>query len=346
MKVTQSTIQFLFTCVICFVLSCKDNPLDSDAPFEAGPILFVSDKSGTWQLWSMNEDGSNVRQLTHDPNFPISDARWSPDGLKIVFRSRDDRLLSPRDRGVALYVMNADGTGRYKLTNPPLEAFHYPVDTGPVWSPDGKRIAFSRLMPPEISGDDDIFIIDVNGKSERRITSNRNLVERPAGWLPGEKLLIEYFDYSRRDSIGQGDGTGQIAEIDMHGNYIRTLSPYEEDDSSPILSPDNSQIAFSSLTTRNGSKGRFLHLMASDGSSRRRLSISSRQYERPVEWSPNGQRILCMTQDPNKRSDPNDPYSNFPQDILIVNVADGSVRTITPFPHREAYSTATSWRRR
>jgi Tol biopolymer transport system component len=329
-------------------LSCKDNPTGPHERFEAGPILFVSDKSGTWQLYSMNEDGSDVKQLTFDQNFQIIDARWSPDASKIVYTSLDDRLAgSWREKTSVLYVMNADGTGRYKLTNPPLEAFHYPYDIKPVWSPDGKRIAFSRLMPPEASGEHDIFIIDVNGKNERRITSHRNLLEFVTAFVDDSILLGWYFDYSRRDSLGQGDGKGQIAYLDAKtGVYFKTVSSYEADDDAPILSEDKRYVAFSSLTVKNGVTGRLLHLMAPDGSSRRQLSISLHQYEWPVEWSPDGQRILCMTQDPNSKSVPSDPYSNFPQDILIVNVADGSVRTLTPFPHREAYSRATSWRRR
>ncbi len=331
---------------IFFLQTCGENPGVPDRRFEAGPILFVSDKSGTWQLYSMNEDGSDVKQLTNDPNFPITDARWSPDGTKIVYSSRDDRL-SPTQRGSVLYVMNADGTGRYKLTNPPLEAFHYPLDTKPVWSPDGKRIAFSRLMPPEMSGDFDIFIIDVDGKNERRITSYRNLLEFVTAFVDDSTLLGEYFDYARRDSSGKANGTGQIAYLDIRtGNYFKTISPYEADDGAPCLSPDKMTIAFNSLTTRNGIRGGFLHLMDSEGSNRRQLSISSRQYEYPVDWSPDGQKILCNTEDPNLRSDPNNPYSNYPKDIVIVNISDSSVRIITPFPHKDAYSRATSWRRR
>jgi Tol biopolymer transport system component len=332
MRTLYSIIQLFLVYGMSLFLSCdQTNPLDSDAPFEAGPILFVSDKSGTWQLWSMNEDGSNVRELTHDPAFWIIDARWSPDGSKIVFTSRDDRL-SPRDRGAALYVMNADGTGGYKLTNPPLgESW----DVNPRWSPDGKKIAFSRSR----AGAEDIFIIDIEGKTERNVTRNPRLTQFPAGWTPdGRHLLVSTFSNS--------EGNGRIAFIDLEGNHVQRLTPEEADDNAPVLSPDGQSIAFSSIGIRNSITGRFLHLMDSDGSNRRQLSISLRQYEYPVEWPPDGQRILCMTHDPNKKSDPNDPYSNFPQDILIVNVADGSVRTVTPFPHREAYSRATSWRRR
>ena len=77
--------------ILCFLgiylsFSCKDNPIDPNDgfPVTAGPILFITDKSGTNQLYSMNKDGSDVQQLTSDPNFPIIDAKWSPDGSKIA----------------------------------------------------------------------------------------------------------------------------------------------------------------------------------------------------------------------------------------------------------------------
>lgn len=76
----------LWLSLLIFIPSCKNNPIDSGGgfPTKAGPILFISDKSGTSQLYSMNEDGSNVQQLTSESTFPILDAKWSPDGSKIA----------------------------------------------------------------------------------------------------------------------------------------------------------------------------------------------------------------------------------------------------------------------
>ncbi len=333
----------LLIIILLLIPSCKkDNPIGpTEERFDAGPILFVSNKSGTWQLYSMNEDGSGIKQLTKNSDLPISDARWSPDGSKIVFVSRDTRL-SLQQMSSALYVMNADGTGMYKLTNPPIESFSYPLDTKPIWSPDGNRVAFSRLMPPEISGDFDVFIINVDGKNETRITNYRNLLEYTGTFVDDSTILSFYFDYARYDTSGKADGKGQIAYLDMQGNY-HTISPYEADDGAPVLSPNKMTIAFSSLGTRNGTWGRFLHLMTANGINRKQIQISERQHESSVDWSSDGQKILCMTSDPNK---PEQPYENYPQDILIFSLVDSTVSKITPFPYKEAYSRPTSWRRR
>jgi Tol biopolymer transport system component len=290
----------------------------------------------------MNEDGSDVKQLTHDPNFPIGDARWSPDGTRIVYTSLDDRVTGPwRERTSGLYVMNADGTGRYKLTTPPIEAFSYPFDTRPVWSPDAKTTAFSRLMPPEISGDLDIFVIDLDGRNERTVARNRNLLEYVGGWFAdGSSILTQYFDYSRRDSAGRPDGKGQIARLDLVGNYTQVLSPYQRDDSAPVLSPNDSNVVFSSwMDSTRRSMGLFL--MRSDGSSVRPMTMQSHWRESPVDWSSDGQRILYNTEDEQVI-----PYKDPPREIFIININGSNMRKITPFNYTEAYFRATSWRRR
>ena len=313
--------------LICALFCRKEAPVEQGNGFEAGPILFVSDKSGTWQLYSMNEDGSDVKQLTNDPNFPITDARWSPDGSKIVFTSRDDRI-DPQQKSSALYIMNADGTGRYKLTNPPIEAFSYPADGSPVWSPDGKRIAFARLMPPEIAGETDVFVVNLDSKNERQLTSNRNLTEHPAGWTPdGLYLLVEYGDYLT--------GKSQIALLDFQGNYVRTLTHPDSSDRSPVFSPDGKSIVF---TSREGN----LHLMDEDGHNRRRLTEAV-FLQFAVDFSADGSRILYNSWD---KPTPGNPFENDPWNIVIIDTTGTKLVQITPFDYRQATFYATSWRRR
>src|SRR5258705_84833 len=65
-------------------------------------IAFESNRTGDWEIFVMNFDGTELKQLTHSKGFdgcPI----WSPDGTKIVFPSE-------RDNDSEIYIMNADGT--------------------------------------------------------------------------------------------------------------------------------------------------------------------------------------------------------------------------------------------
>ena len=87
------------------------------------------------RIYATNEDWSD-RALLVDPNpGRAADARWSPDGTQIVFALGDDTSSD-------VYVMNTDGTGRRRLTRLPHGA-GFP--DSPIWSPDGRRIAY--LLP-------------------------------------------------------------------------------------------------------------------------------------------------------------------------------------------------------
>ncbi|MDX9953928.1 MAG: IPT/TIG domain-containing protein [Anaerolineae bacterium] len=92
-------------------------------------IVFASDRTGDYQLYTMNLDGSGVTQLTFTPADNGNPA-WSPDGNKIAFESY-------RDGQAEIYVMDASGANQRRLT-----AADGP-DTHPTWSPDGTQIAFS-----------------------------------------------------------------------------------------------------------------------------------------------------------------------------------------------------------
>jgi len=141
--------------------ACKDrgNPIIPEEHFEAGPIVFVSDKSGTSQLYSMNEDGSDVKQLTHDPNFPITDARYSPDGTKIAFASNGN-----------IWLMDSTGANLQQLTTVGVDAsFGLPFS----WSQTGDRIVYTRYRSDNWTYENgDLWIVQVQSKQTIQLTRN------------------------------------------------------------------------------------------------------------------------------------------------------------------------------
>jgi Tol biopolymer transport system component len=83
-------------------------------------------------LFVMSADGTDVSQLTNDGD--SMRPSWSPDGSQIVFEVPSDDYHRR-----SIYVTDATGAGRTHLTDGPW------TDGAPVWSPDGKHIAFVRV---------------------------------------------------------------------------------------------------------------------------------------------------------------------------------------------------------
>lgn len=107
-------------------------------------------------LWVMDADGSNKRRLTNNgaTNWAPS---WHPDGRRIIFSSNmDDWREDIRKFGhnFEIYLINLDGTGLTRLT------FNSVFDSFPMFSSDGKKIAFASNRNPAKPRATDIFIAD------------------------------------------------------------------------------------------------------------------------------------------------------------------------------------------
>lgn len=95
---------------------------------DGSKIAFQSFVDGNWEIFVMDSDGRNIKQLTFNPADDIQPA-WSPDGQKIAFASQ-------RDGNWEVYTMDTDGGNVKNLTNNVAD------DQKPTWSPDAKEIAF------------------------------------------------------------------------------------------------------------------------------------------------------------------------------------------------------------
>jgi TolB protein len=101
-------------------------------------------------IWVMNADGSNKRQVTHLNKASFA-PYFFPDGKRIIFSSN---VADPKGRDFDLYMINLDGTGLERIT------YNDTFDGFPMFSPNGKKLVFASNRHGKVQGETNIFIAD------------------------------------------------------------------------------------------------------------------------------------------------------------------------------------------
>jgi len=128
-------------------------------------ILFVSERDGNAEIYEMpapgpqaqvNADGSGQMNVSNDRAHDEF-AFWSPDSTRILYVSYQDGAdpFSIGEGNAEIFVVNADGTGKTNLTDNDV------WNGDPGWSPDGKRIVFTRREGPDRQGH--IYVMNADG---------------------------------------------------------------------------------------------------------------------------------------------------------------------------------------
>jgi Tol biopolymer transport system component len=209
-----------------------------------------------------------------------------------------------------IYVVNADGSGRTRLTRDPAEEFD------PAWSPDGTEIAFSRFT----GGHFQIFVMNADGSGATQLTSGDSRAS-DAAWSPdGTYIAFTRCGLSCDVYVMRADGSGErrltygdrpgeesptwspdgraIAFVDIDGIFAvsarggawQRVTDGPADDSNPAWSPGGSQIAFDS------SRGLFngdIYVVGATGKGTRAVTGSAPLDSNPA-WSPDGGSIAFM----------------------------------------------------
>ena len=272
---------------------------------------------------------------------------WSPDGKLLAF---SDRASSNEPTSILLLAL--DSLEVRRLTSPPP-----PGDYNPVFSPDGRTLAFNRGS----QGVQAIYTVPVSGGKEQQLISGpqfgwglawtpdgRNIIFAKAGWLPktgwlwkisvrgGEPERLQFGQEGVEPSI-RGNRlvyARQVVNLNIWRRKFEALQSSGPSDkfissmaieSGPQFSPDGSKIAFES--TRSGAYE--IWMCGSDGTAPIQLTHFNSVTGTP-RWSPDGQQIAFDSRAPGNA------------EIFVMDSRGGSPRRLTNEPSTDVVP---SWSR-
>jgi len=206
-------------------------------------------KRGAAQVWIMDADGSNKKQLTFEGR--NAHPAWSPDGKTIAFNSTRTSCLE-------LFLMDADGSNQRQLTHNEFEEpgpwenlrhieLHMhglytpevrpPISIFPTWSPDGGKIAFCSIRKDSYA----IWTINADGSNLTRLTfpygDNYPQANCPS-WSPrGDKIAFW-------SGINVGPGSIWCMDADGSNRVIVSDEPDTSISDEPSWNADGSQILY------------------------------------------------------------------------------------------------------
>ncbi|MFN4894288.1 MAG: hypothetical protein ACK5GN_02525 [Pseudomonadota bacterium] len=264
-----------------------------------GTQISFSSRVGRFkELFVMEMDGSNIRQLTNDRGLALSSA-WDPSGTRLVYTSFRNRvpdlflidiaskstkqitrttdleigahflnaeqIVFSRTEGSDsdILVMDVDGSGVRRIT-PPNRA----IDVSPVPSPDGSQVAFCSNR----GGGPQIYTMGIDGSNARRVSFGQSSQCTSPAWAPaGDKIAF----------VCIADGGQNIFVSDTSGSNVVQLTSVGRNED-PEFSPDGRYITFA--TTQFGG-GYSIAIMRVDGLGMKQIT-SSRGGDFEPAWGP------------------------------------------------------------
>jgi dipeptidyl aminopeptidase/acylaminoacyl peptidase len=266
----------------------------------------VKDQSRS-NIWIVGADGSRVRELTRG-NWRDSAPVWAPDSRRIAF-------VSDRDGTPQLHVLYVD-TGEFAQLTHLQRAV-----TNVRWSPDGKQLAFTQVLPdedpplrvelpkrprnaewakpavlvdrlswardgtgPVEKGFTHIFTIDAAlGGTPRQITDGKYNHADPEWAADGQTI---YFSGIRKPDAEYQRGDSEIYAVDLKTLDVRALSERKGPDTNPTASPDGRWIAYTGYDDRDYTNTiSSLYLMDRNGGARRAWAAALSESPDELTWA-------------------------------------------------------------
>ena len=271
-------------------------PATATYPGPNGRIAFAH--LGTGQIYSINPDGTGLRQLTRVAEPAVAgQPDWSPDGRQIAF-------FSDLSGDARLYVMDRDGANR-RLVFAEQPGYQ---DVFPRYTPDGNRFVFQRCRPPDNVCA--IYSVRVDGTQLRALTQFQGGMQEtvdsdPSVSLDGHRIaFVRFF---------AGGIWAQVHVMWADGSGAHPVTPPALEAFGPDWTPDGRQILVSSKCCRPNSA---IYQVRPDGTGLQRLT-SPRYPNNDVDpsASPQGNQIVFAS---------DRPYPDLCCKDLFIMRADGS----------------------
>jgi TolB protein len=276
-------------------------PAHATFPGKNGRIAFVQ----AGDIFTMNPDGSDIKQLTHlGPDNSADFPAWSADGKQIVFNE------SPPPDGIPqVWIMDADGSDQHVVF-----AEQDYAERRPSFSPDGSKIVFGRCNL--LVGDGDtcaIYTVGSNGTGLKAITKfHRDTTARSPMYSPDGATIAFIFS-----NDAEAGFLGATYLIDADGSSMRRITEPEPCLIRPDWSPDGTRIT--TFAHFCNPQNETIAVMEADGSHVQYLTHNGRDYangphDSNPAFSPDGEFIVFERDAP-----------DFSNSAIYLMKADGSM---------------------
>lgn len=187
---------------------------------DGNKIALTIKDNGVYQLYVMNQDGSDITKIIDDNKKNYVNPSWAPDGNKLAFCSYKGQ--SPFYSS-SISIVNSDGTNEINLTD----------GCYPSWSPDGKKIAFIN----NDRGFDRIFVMSADGLNQNQLAFFSADIG-PMMWSPDGKHMV--FTSNRDSHSNDMD----IYKMKSDGTDVVRLTKDPYSDLRPRFTPDGTKISW------------------------------------------------------------------------------------------------------
>jgi Tol biopolymer transport system component len=271
----------------------------------AGHIVFrryldVSETTGA--LFVTDTDGNHEVQLTHPHSGEVDgDPDWSPDGSKIIFQkivNGGDNQDPNEPETHQIVEINSDGTGTKALTVAKPPAGQLSFNDQPVFSPDGKSIAYTHgdgALGTEQLTNTGVYIMNADGSAPHEVVAMAQYaadIDAPI-WSPdGKQLLFNVLN----SGTGQPKGGRAFFIVNADGTGSRQLTAWDSgSDGYPDWS-SSSGIIFRVAPDEESGIGNFFTINPDGSGLKKVTNLSKKAVGHKVSYSPDATWITYGAQ--------------------------------------------------